>query len=673
MSADYVQEYISKVNFKNILQLIDREKLQFLLHGFSYKLAAGITFAYRAEAGSDCGAVIDRIDSGKDSRETFTSLYHPICKLFRNVGNECYNPICEKCDSLRAEYYYTSGDLRPQLYMCHLGLWEMAYPVYISGKLAGVLLAGQIIANVKIGDFVEFMQKEHVISCPEGLGNVKQRDYIKARLECYDIDEEFRAVYEIFDECAVKDEPGSGSKQDKLQKYMCSFEEAERKYKEFCEFSKMFAQLLESYFRNYLKLEEKNLINMLDNELSNKIPYTSREGRLAFVFKIILDFCEATGIPDFKLYIRQEENFIEMLSSKGISAQQESNTIEAALVMKFHKNDLLTCQKGNSHTPDSLRQLGYLADPAYDRFCLYVGDLKGQSEKSIITLLFIFNTGSLQEELLHSFCQMMTLRIGISEAMAQITRERDSFEDKVRRVSHHVKNNAQKALAGVHGVFDNFEIREPQDIQKIFTIDNILRSIKNEMSELKESYAPLCRRFDLAFLLQDLVNEFTPLANDKECTILVRFRQESIFVELNEMEIRIALSNLIENAIKYSYRGHAVEISLEQVAGLCARLEISNFGIGIPARAYKYIRMTGVRGNIKDKEYYNRERTGSGMGLPIAIEYIERLHNGKFNIASYPADDGDREPYHRYVTKVDVELPLKLDKNTKREDGPGAN
>jgi signal transduction histidine kinase/ligand-binding sensor protein len=625
MAGEYVNDYISKVNYKNILQLID---------------------------------------SGKDSGNSLIAQYHPICKCFRTTKDESYNVECENCDSQKVKEYYSSKSEQPQLYICHIGLWEMAFPVYIYGKLVGVLLSGQIILNGNIGDAVKKYENKYAISCPEQINHLNQQDYIVSQLKKYPFDKEFESIYGSFNCNRHDDRHYHDDEWRKSVKYIYDIEKLEEKYNDFLDFSIMFRELIESFYKNTIKLEERNLINALDNELSNKIPYTSQEGRWAFILKIVLDFCDTINISDFRIYVGQEDNFKEILSKRGIIPSQLQNTIDACLTRNFPKNTLLKYKYNDPDMKSCYKNLSESIKLDAGRFCFYMGDLKGPSDKSIITLLFIFSQDNIADgdELIHSFCQMMTLRIGISEALTQISWERDNFKDKVRRVSHHVKNSAQKALAGIHSVYDSLIVNEQQLLFKIYTIDNILRSIKNEMLELKESYAPFSHKFNMIFLIQDLINEFNSLAEEKECKILFEPKQEFIFVELNEMEIRIAISNLIENAIKYSYHAHEIDIALEYVSETFMKFEIRNFGIGIPIWQQKQIRLFGVRGNVKDKDNYSRERTGSGMGLPIAIEYIENLHNGKVNIVSYAADDGEREPFHRYVTKVEVILPIKLEK-----------
>jgi signal transduction histidine kinase len=194
--------------------------------------------------------------------------------------------------------------------------------------------------------------------------------------------------------------------------------------------------------------------------------------------------------------------------------------------------------------------------------------------------------------------------------------------------------------------------------EKLENIEESIKLAKLEMAELdmKASYShkdPL----DILPVIDDVVNIFTSWAEERACIIEYQKPARPIIINMNQAEIKIAITNLLENAIKYSYAKHSVRLSVTIPDEWRVIIKIINYGIGIPEDKLKTIREEGQRGGIRDLERMNVIRTGTGLGLPIAIDFIES-HSGSLHIRSIPADNNERNPYHRYVTTVTVTLPL---------------
>jgi two-component system sensor histidine kinase CreC len=93
--------------------------------------------------------------------------------------------------------------------------------------------------------------------------------------------------------------------------------------------------------------------------------------------------------------------------------------------------------------------------------------------------------------------------------------------------------------------------------------------------------------------------------------------------------LRLALGNLLENAIDFSPEGGRVECRLELAEGV-ARLELRDHGSGIPDYA---------RAQVFDR-FYSLPRPGgaarsSGLGLPLARE-VALLHRGSLRLDNHP-------------------------------------
>ena len=92
--------------------------------------------------------------------------------------------------------------------------------------------------------------------------------------------------------------------------------------------------------------------------------------------------------------------------------------------------------------------------------------------------------------------------------------------------------------------------------------------------------------------------------------------------------MRIALNNLLNNAIKYNRQGGEVAMDVEEV-GNSILIKISDTGIGISPEDQRKIFQKFYRS--EDDEVTSR--SGHGLGLSLAHEIIV-LHNGRLTVES---------------------------------------
>lgn len=87
-----------------------------------------------------------------------------------------------------------------------------------------------------------------------------------------------------------------------------------------------------------------------------------------------------------------------------------------------------------------------------------------------------------------------------------------------------------------------------------------------------------------------------------------------------------ALTNLLENAVKYSPEGSSVKIGISRL-DIYTRISVSDEGIGIPETEYNQIFQRFYRGRAVEQE------EGSGLGLYLA-QLILRQEKGYITVAS---------------------------------------
>ncbi|HEX9015684.1 MAG TPA: ATP-binding protein, partial [Chloroflexota bacterium] len=100
---------------------------------------------------------------------------------------------------------------------------------------------------------------------------------------------------------------------------------------------------------------------------------------------------------------------------------------------------------------------------------------------------------------------------------------------------------------------------------------------------------------------------------------------DGTYVDADERSLGLVLSNLLENALKFSPTGSPVEVTLS-VAGAEARLSVRDHGVGIPEEK---------QGHVFDRFYQVQPGTSKGVGLGLYIsQELIASHGGRMWLES---------------------------------------
>jgi len=146
------------------------------------------------------------------------------------------------------------------------------------------------------------------------------------------------------------------------------------------------------------------------------------------------------------------------------------------------------------------------------------------------------------------------------------------------------------------------------------------------------------KSFPVFSLINDIVSDMHILA-DKKGIAISGVGSDKILVNGDEHQLRRALLNIIDNAIKYTNEGGRIVINLEDMDN-CTRIKISDSGIGISPENLPLLFNRFFRA---DK---SRSGEGYGLGLSISKSIIE-AHKGRLSIESEPG----------HGTTVIIDLP----------------
>ena len=132
---------------------------------------------------------------------------------------------------------------------------------------------------------------------------------------------------------------------------------------------------------------------------------------------------------------------------------------------------------------------------------------------------------------------------------------------------------------------------------------------------------------DITDMLGDIIKRLEPIAENKNISLIYN-RVKDVKAEVEETKLSLAISNLIENGIKYNVDGGKVDITVDS-DHQNAFISVADTGLGI---AEEEISKIFDRFYRVDKNR-DRETGGTGLGLSIARSAV-LMHNGSIKVSS---------------------------------------
>lgn len=217
----------------------------------------------------------------------------------------------------------------------------------------------------------------------------------------------------------------------------------------------------------------------------------------------------------------------------------------------------------------------------------------------------------------------------LRDRLGALEQQRSSF---LRHVSHELKTPLA-AIRESAALLNDEIVGELSDKQKeMLTIQlNNAERLQNLIDQLLRHHLDSFSVINSApnsVALQELVEEVLSAHSMTIATrqLEINRQLQAITLEANREQLRVAIDNLLGNAIKFSPEGARIDIQLYQVDDSIA-LEIADQGPGInPDQAGKIFEAF-YQGDQPDNDYY----PGNGLGLAIAKEYVE-LNGGSIEL-----------------------------------------
>ncbi len=156
------------------------------------------------------------------------------------------------------------------------------------------------------------------------------------------------------------------------------------------------------------------------------------------------------------------------------------------------------------------------------------------------------------------------------------------------------------------------------------TFNAVLRIARLEAGEQRQRFD----RLDPAALMHDLAEMFEPVAEDKGLDFEVQC-EDGLLIRADKSLLAQALSNLLDNALKYTPSGGAVALRLRRQRDGRIAISVTDTGPGVPANKRDEIFERFVR--LED----SRSMPGSGLGLAL-VRAVAKTHGAELMVSDGP-------------------------------------
>ncbi len=229
---------------------------------------------------------------------------------------------------------------------------------------------------------------------------------------------------------------------------------------------------------------------------------------------------------------------------------------------------------------------------------------------------------------------------GIVSVLHDITREKEVSQiknDFVSHVSHELKTPLASIMAYTEMLADGevddedtrsecYAIIQNQSQRLNRLIEDILNISRIESGLIKVSKEPV----SVVLLIRQAVQAIKSYAAEKD--IVIDNQTSVVIGQVNADKDMLSqvIINLLSNAIKYTSNGGSVTVKSEvDESQWVTRVTITDTGVGIPAEDVDHIfdKFFRVKAN-------NKYAKGTGLGLNLVKEIVERVHEGRVFVSS---------------------------------------
>lgn len=225
--------------------------------------------------------------------------------------------------------------------------------------------------------------------------------------------------------------------------------------------------------------------------------------------------------------------------------------------------------------------------------------------------------------------------LGVAAFVADVSemhRVESVRRDFVANVSHELKTpiGALEVLAETLVEEDDPAVTRPLAERMVKEAERLARIVDDllDLSLIETQESPPRARVLLDTLVDDAVDLLRPAAMAGGINLQVHPGVTGALVACDRRQVVSAITNLIDNAVKYSEPGSPVTVSTA-LQGDAVEVSVRDAGIGIPSRDLERIFERFYRVD----QARSRDTGGTGLGLSI-VRHVARAHGGDITVES---------------------------------------
>jgi signal transduction histidine kinase len=208
--------------------------------------------------------------------------------------------------------------------------------------------------------------------------------------------------------------------------------------------------------------------------------------------------------------------------------------------------------------------------------------------------------------------------------------------EMVRMTSHDLKNPLQAALANLDLLKDDLSALSVDTSELMLSANNVekqlikMQRIISGILDLERARVGIqsSELFDPQPLLQKIYEDMSDAARDRHIVFRLEVEEPLGLLSGDSVQIERAVSNLVENALKFTPEGGHVTVHARQTDGVIEFM-VKDSGVGIPPEQHDKIFERFYRSQQSGIEHIS----GTGLGLSLVKAVVEN-HRGRVWVES---------------------------------------
>ncbi|MEK6259110.1 MAG: ATP-binding protein [Planctomycetota bacterium] len=615
--------YYNILNPTSILDIVEKSVLQSLMQSFFYRQRTGLMLRY--DNGTDSMSRklenLEPFDGHHKSHEAF----HPFCAEFRKVDT-CESK-CHHCDEIHADKLFSGTVKGLQEYTCHIGLMDLNYPIKINGRVRGVLFAGQRVPEWEAGA-LDKIKKRVGQEAPDRVDKLlpllNKKPFPLEMLPAIEY-EQLKGEFQLFGEMVqtTVDALYKAKRQEAIQK----------------------AAIEASEFLGVSQPDEaedwwgstNTVLNELEKLLGEDSPLV--------------------------LLVRRKTQYVTCAASKGVGKVPSVNIPLSAQLLELPRNQWAHFHSSQPEYNNVVPQLTYWrmrtakGKSVSQQMVLYPYHRPGPENSALSTVLVVLGPIHDHKDMMDDICRVMAFHAQVGVLLERMESQKQHFIREVRFTAHSLKTPLQAAMLELKILRDYARGKRKlcADDARILAnkVEQLIFESSLDSQMLQVVGKDLRKDFDALAMLRKLLPRFETIGQNQSVTLKLESGDDSpIWVTGVESQIRVAFSNVLDNAVKYSFSKREVRIRIKRIGRGAAEFEFENYGVGIADNLKKELFSLGGRAALKDSR---RDRIGFGLGLVQAKDFVDAC-NGDIEIESHRITEWESAA----TITVKITLPMKV-------------